>query len=81
MKIRNYDVKTDNFYIGNKFFFKKYKTVKNHDKQSIDVPKELNTVLQKWINLNTNDFMIYSINSNIISCPQITKMLNKIFEK
>ena len=81
MKIRNYDVKTDNYYKANKFYFNKYKTFKTYGLQILDVPKELNNVLKKWIKINTNDYMVYSSNSNKLSCPQITRMLNKIFGK
>ena len=79
MKIRNYDVKIDNYYKANKFYFNKYKTVKTYGMQILDVPKELNNVLKKWIKINTNDYMLYSSNNNKISCPQITRILNKVF--
>ena len=81
MKIRNYDVKTDNYYKANKFYFNKYKTFKTYGLQVLEVPKELNVVLKKWIKINTNDYMIYSSNGNKLSCPQITRILNKIFGK
>ena len=81
MKIRNYDAKTDNYYKGNKFFFNKYKTVKTYGIQSLEIPKELNNVLKKWIKINENDYMVYSSNNNKISCPQITRILNKVFGK
>ena len=81
MKIRNYNVKTDNFYKGNKFFFNKYKTVKTYGIQILEVPKELKTIIKKWIKINTNDYIIYFSNGNKISCPQITRILNKVFGK
>ena len=81
MKKRNYDVKTDNFYKGNKFFFNKYKTVKTYGIQILEVPKELKTIIKKWIKINTNDYIIYFSNGNKISCPQITRILNKVFGK
>ena len=81
MKIRNYDVKTDNYYKRNKLYFNKYKTVKTYGLQILELPKELNNVLKKWIKINTNDYMIYSSNNNKISCPQITRILNKVFGK
>ena len=81
MKIRNYDVKTDNYYKANKFYFNKYKTFKTYGLQILDVPKEFNKVLKKWIKINTNDYIIYSSNGNKLSCPQITRTLNKIFGK
>ena len=81
MKIRNFDTKTDNYYKANKFYFNKYKTFKTYGLQILDVPKELNNVLKKWIKINTNDYMIYSSNGHKISCPQITRILNKVFGK
>ena len=57
MKIRNYDVKTDNYYKANKFYFNKYKTFKTYGLQVLEVPKELNVVLKKWIKINTNDYI------------------------
>ena len=81
MKIRNFDTKTDNYYKGNKFYFNKYKTVKTYGIQSLEIPKELNNVLKKWIKLNENDYMIYSSNGNKFTPPQITRTLNKIFGK
>ena len=81
MKIRSFDTKTDNYYKGNKFYFNKYKTVKTYGLQVLEVPKELNNILKKWIKINTNDYMIYSSNGHKISCPQITRILNKVFEK
>ena len=81
MKIRSFDTKTDNYYKGNKFYFNKYKTVKTYGIQSLEIPKELNNVLKKWIKLNENDYMIYSSNGNKLTPPQITRTLNKIFGK
>jgi hypothetical protein len=79
LKIRNYDTKKHNYYKGGKFYFNIYKTSKNYGLQIIDVPPELNTLLKKWVKLNTKDFMLYSSNGNKLTSPQVTKMLNKIF--
>ena len=81
MKIRNFDTKTDNYYKANKFYFNQYKTFKTYGLQILDVPKDLNNVLKKWIKINSNDYMIYSSNGHKISCPQITRILNKVFGK
>jgi hypothetical protein len=81
MKIRNYDPKTDNYYKSGKFFFNKYKTAKTYGLQTLDVPKELNTLIKKWIKLNTNDYMLYSTNDNKLSSPQINRILNEAFGK
>jgi len=80
LKIRNYDTKTDNYYKGGKIVFNVYKTAKVYGMQTIEVPKQLNTVIKKWIKLNTTDYMLFSSNGNPLSSSQITKMLNKIFD-
>ena len=81
LKIRNYDIDIDNYYKGNKFYFNKYKTVKTYGLQVVEIPKELNLILKKWVKLNENDFMLYSSNGHKINPPQITRILNKVFEK
>jgi hypothetical protein len=81
MKIRNYDLKKDNYYKSGKFFFNKYKTSSTYGLQTLDVPKELNTLLKKWVKLNSNDYMLYSTNDNKLSSPQINRILNEAFGK
>ena len=79
LKIRNFDVNADNYYKSGKLYFNKYKTLKTYGLHIVDLPKELNTILKKWIIISTKDFMIYSTNGKQLSCPQITRILNKIF--
>jgi hypothetical protein len=81
MKIRNYDPKVDNYYKSGKFYFNIYKTAKTYGLQTLDVPKELNTLLKKWVKLNSNDYMLYSTNDNKLSSPQINRILNEAFGK
>jgi hypothetical protein len=81
LKIRNYDTKKDNYYKSGKFYFNIYKTASKYGLQIIDVPKELDVILKKWIKMNTNDYMLYSTNKNKLSSPQISRILNKVFDK
>jgi hypothetical protein len=81
LKIRNYDTKKDNYYKSGKFYFNIYKTASKYGLQIIDVPKELDIILKKWIKMNTNDYMLYSTNKNKLSSPQISRILNKVFDK
>jgi hypothetical protein len=81
LKIRNYDTKTDNYYKAGKFYFNVYKTAKSYGLQIVDVPKELDMILKKWIKINTNNHMLYSSNDNKLSSSQITRILNKVFGK
>jgi hypothetical protein len=81
LKIRNYDTKKDNYYKSGKFYFNVYKTAKSYGEQVIQVPKELDVILKKWIKMNTNDYMLYSTNGNKLSSPQISRILNKVIDK
>ena len=79
MKIRNYDIKTDNYYKAGKFYFNKYKTHEKYGLQVLQVPKELNSLIKKWIKLNENDYLLFSSNKNHLSSSQITRILNGAF--
>ena len=79
MKVRNYDAKTDNYYKAGKFYFNIYKTSKDYGLQIVDVAKDLNVILKKWVKINANDHMLYSTNGNKLTSPQITRILNKVF--
>jgi hypothetical protein len=81
LKTRNYDTKKDNYYKASKFYFNVYKTAKTYGLQILDVPKELDILLKKWIKINTNDYMLYSTNGKKLSSPQVTRILNKVFDK
>ena len=79
MKVRNYDIKTDNYYKSGKLYFNVYKTSKNFGQQSLELPKELNVLMKKWIKCNTNDYLLFSNNDGHLSSSQITRVLNKCF--
>ena len=80
MKIRNFDTKTDNYYKAGKFYFNRYKTQSIYGTQILDVPKELDSIIKKWIKLNDTDYLLYSSNKQPLSSPQITRILNKVFD-
>jgi hypothetical protein len=81
MKIRNYNIEEDNYYKNGFMYFNSYKTSKKYGLQSIELPKEINFLLKKWIQLNENDFLLYSSNGNKLSSPQINRILNEVFGK
>jgi integrase len=81
MMIRNYDPKVDNYYKAGKLYFNRYKTAKNYGLQILNVPKQLNSLIKKWIKLNSNDYMLYSTNGNKLSSPQINRINNEAFGK
>jgi hypothetical protein len=80
MKIRNYDPKTDNYYKAGKFYFNRYKTANKYGLQTLDVPKDIQVLLRKWIKMNDTDYLLFSSNKKPLSSPQINRILNKVFD-
>lgn len=81
MKIKGYNTKTDNYYKAGKFYFNQYKTASTYGLQVIPVPKSLNTIIRKWIKHNPTDYLLFGKTQKPLSSSQITKILNKIFDK
>jgi hypothetical protein len=80
MKIRNYDVKKDNYYKAGKFYFNKYKTSDTYGLQIVNIEDpHFNKMLRKWIKLNQTDYMLYGSTKQPLSSPQINRILNKAF--
>ena len=80
LKIRNYDKTKDNYYKSGKLYFNQYKTSAKYGLQKVDVPPELNTIIKKWIKINSSDYMLFSSSNMPLTSSQITRMLNKIFD-
>ena len=82
MKIRKYNPKEDNYYKAGKFYFNRYKTAAKYGLQVVEVPQNLQTLLKRWIKMNTeSNYLLFSSNKNPLSSPQINRILNKIFGK
>ena len=80
LKIRNYHVKTDNYYKAGKLYFNRYKTSSKYGLQVLTVPEELNKIIKKWIKINDSDYLLISSSGSALSSPQVTRILNKIFD-
>ena len=81
LKWRDYDKKTDNYYSRGNLYFNRYKTSDTYGLTVVDVPKDLNTVLKKWLKINPSAYVLMSSNGNPLSSSQITRSLNRIFGK
>lgn len=73
-----------NYYDGNTFYFNNYKTRGTYKKQEVDVPKELEEIINYHINnnhLNENDFILrdYNKETEIKGNNGMTIILNRIF--
>jgi len=80
MKINNIDKEHDNYIDKNFFVFNKYKTSKFYDEQRVEIPKGLRLIINKWIKLNSHDYLFVDNNNNKLSNVKLTQRLNSIFD-
>lgn len=81
LKINNIDKEKDNFIDKNKFVFNSYKTAKTYGQQTVEIPKELKTILNKWIKVNPTDYLLFDSNKEKLSNVKLNQRLNKLFGK
>lgn len=79
MKIKDINKEKDNFIDGNEFVFNRFKGSAKKDTQRVDMPKELKTILNKWINVNPTEYLLFDTNGNKLSNVKLNQRLNKIF--
>ena len=80
-KIKAIDKKQDNYKQGNKLKFNAYKTDKYYGEQTVEAPPTLNKLLNKFIKLNKNDYLLVDSNNNKLSSVKLNQRLNAIFNK
>jgi hypothetical protein len=80
-KINSIDKKKDNYISGNQFVFNQYKTAKFYGEQKLAIPKELKTILNKWIKVNPTDNLLFDNRLNPLTAITLNQRINKIFEK
>jgi hypothetical protein len=65
----------------NEFVFNSYKTAKTYGQQKLTIPKELKTILTKWIKINPTDYLLFDSSFNQLSNVKLNQRLNKLFGK
>jgi hypothetical protein len=80
-KIKNIDKKTDNYIDKNTLVFNSYKTAKTYGQQKVEIPKELKTILNKWIKINPTEYLLFDISYKPLSNVKLNQRLNKLFGK
>jgi hypothetical protein len=73
-----------NYYDGNNFYFNNYKTRGKYNKQVVEVPVELKTILDDYIKyngINDDEFLLTNIKTGnaLTGNNNITTILNRIF--
>lgn len=77
-RIRN--ATADSNYIEkNNFVFNTYKGSAQKGRQTIPIPKELKTILNKWITVNEADYLLVDANSNPLTSVKLNQRLVKLF--
>jgi hypothetical protein len=78
-KIKNIDKSADNYLDKSNLIFNAYKTKKYYNQQSVECPKELKTILTKWIKNNPNDYLLFDANGNKLTSVKLNQRLVKVF--
>lgn len=79
-KIKNINKDTDNYIEKSKLIFNSYKTAKTYGRQEVPIPKELTTILNKWIKTNPTDYLLFDANMNPLSSVKLNQRFNRIFD-
>lgn len=81
MKIKNIDKKSDNYIKGNNLVFNIYKTSKQKGQQVLAIPKELKSILNKWVKNNDTDYLLFDNKGNKLTSVKINQRFKKLFGK
>ena len=73
-KIKNINEALDNHIEKDKLIF-----IVLPEKEIVEVPKPLQTILKKWIAINPTDYLLFDTNRNKLSSVKLNQRLNKIF--
>lgn len=80
MKIRNH-TENDNYIKGGKFYFNQYKTKDRYGAQVITIPKELNTLINKWKKTNeASDYLLLNEEGTEFTSTSLSKKISRMFE-
>ena len=80
-KIKNIDKEKDNYMVKGKFIFNSYKTAKTYGTQEVSIPKELASIINKWIKINPTDYLLFDSNMNPLTSVKLNQRFEKIFGK
>jgi len=80
VKIKNYDTEKDN-YMDKKFVvhFNQYKTAKYHGTQTVQIIKEIQPTLKKWLKMNDTEYLLLNNNGKPFSPSTLSQRIGVIF--
>jgi len=80
-KIKNINKDHDNYIDKNELVFNNYKTAKTYAQQRIPLPKQLKTILNKWIKINDTEYLLFDIHHKKLSNVTLNQRIEKIVGK
>lgn len=81
MKVRgDIDKEKNNYMEKNKFYFNQYKGSNKKGEQSIAIPKPLQQILKKWLQVNDSDYLLTDVNGNPLNSIKVTQRLNRLLK-
>lgn len=84
LKIKNFEKNTDNYISKGFMYFNVYKTFKTYGEQKVEIPSHIDKMIKKYIKHieNVNEYFFFNPKTNNkFTSPNITIMINSIFEK
>lgn len=80
MKIKNFNKDKDNYIKSGKMYFNQYKTKDRYGLQVISIPKELNTLINKWKKINDSDYLLVNIDGKEFQSGSLSKKVSRLFK-
>jgi hypothetical protein len=70
-----------NYLLKNKLVFNKYKTAKTYGRQEVSIPKELKSILTKWIKHNPTEWLLFDTKKQPLTAVKLNQRFVKLFGK
>lgn len=70
-----------NYLSKNKLVFNKYKTAKTYGRQEVSIPKELKSILTKWIKHNPTEWLLFDTKKQPLTAVKLNQRFVKLFGK
>jgi len=81
LKVKNFSDE-DNYILKGVIYFNIYKTSKTYGQQKIEIPSHIDKMIKKYVKHIDNDYFFFNPKTgNKFTSPNITIMLNSIFDK
>jgi integrase len=82
LKIRNANPKSDNFvdWKAKAFVYNKYKTAKFSGRETVPIPKELMTILNRWKKINEGEWLLVNNKGEPFKVSTLSKRIGTLFQ-